>query len=112
MCFDGTVRVFYALVDRNRNEKENWYDRECHLIKDIIDPSSPEMDTGFVLPDCINEMVEFAEKLSQGIKFVRVDLYEDNERFFFGEMTFFHCGGFLRMQPEKWEEKLGSWIEI
>ena len=53
-------------------------------------------DKNFKLPkpDCMNEMFEIAGKLSEGIPFLRVDLYCVNERPYFGEMTFFPASGF------------------
>ena len=39
-------------------------------------------------------MFSIASRLSQGIPFVRVDLYQSGERVFFGEMTFYPQSGF------------------
>ena len=57
-------------------------------------------------------MLSFAGEISKGKKFVRVDLYENNENFYFGELTFFPYGGYVILQPESWEQKLGDWIKI
>lgn len=39
-------------------------------------------------PDCLKEMISIASKLSKGFPFVRVDLYQINNKPIFGEMTF------------------------
>jgi hypothetical protein len=57
-------------------------------------------------------MKEIAAKLSKGMKFVRIDLYELNGRIYFGEYTFFHGGGFRLSEPEEWERRMGDWIEL
>lgn len=57
-------------------------------------------------------MKQIATKLSQGIRHVRIDLYQLNGKIYFGEYTFFHGGGFRLMQPLSWEEKLGDLIKI
>ena len=38
-------------------------------------------------------MIAIAEKLSEGLPEVRIDLYEINGRVYFGEMTFFSQSG-------------------
>ena len=42
----------------------------------------------------MDEMFEIAGKLSEGIPFLRVDLYYINGRPYFGETTFFPASGF------------------
>ena len=58
------------------------------------------------------EMKEVARKLSKGIPFVRVDLYLINKKIYFGELTFFHDGGSVLIEPFEWERKLGDWIKL
>ena len=55
---------------------------------------------------------EIAMKLSHGMKFVRIDLYQLNGTVYFGEYTFFHGGGFAPFKPDKWERRLGDWINL
>lgn len=63
-------------------------------------------------PYLFNEMKAIAEKLSQGIPFVRVDLYVIGGNIYFGELTFFHNAGFCSIHPESWEKTLGGWIKL
>ena len=42
----------------------------------------------------MDQMFSIAKTLSQGIPFVRVDLYECNNQIYFGELTFFPQSGF------------------
>ena len=42
----------------------------------------------------MDEMFAIAAKLSQGMPFVRVDLYQSNDQIYFGELTFFPDSGF------------------
>lgn len=55
-------------------------------------------------------MKALAEKLTQGMKFVRLDLYEIDGQVYFGEFTFFHGGGFYLFKPDHWEKDLGDLI--
>lgn len=110
-CFNGSARLMYTVSGRGESEKENWFDMELNPV-DIIDPTSPVTSDSYDIPMRFEEMKQFAESLSKNTKFVRVDLYYNNERFYFGELTFFPFGGFLLLKPEKWESKLGTWITL
>ena len=57
-------------------------------------------------------MKELASKLSQGIPHVRVDFYEVGGNVLFGELTFYHWGGFVRFEPRDWDYKFGEWIVL
>jgi len=57
-------------------------------------------------------MQELCKKLAEGIPHVRVDFYEVNGNLFFGEMTFFAQGGFLKLHPDSWENEWGDLIEL
>ena len=57
-------------------------------------------------------MLEFSKKLAVNIPFVRIDWYEVNKKLYFGEITFFPNSGFEKFEPEEWNEKLGSWINL
>lgn len=54
------------------------------------------------------KMLEIAECLSGGIPFLRVDLYEINNRIYFSELTFYPAGGYMPFVPEEWDRKLGN----
>lgn len=51
---------------------------------------------GFTLPkpEGIDAMFELAEKLSKGIPYARVDLYNLDGRIYFGEITLFPASGY------------------
>ena len=70
------------------------------------------MKEGFAKPLQYEKMVELAEKLSQEIPFVRVDFYEVDGKIYFGELTFYPGSGFEEFTPEKWDYKLGEWIDL
>ena len=57
-------------------------------------------------------MKELARILSAGIPHLRVDFYEINGKIYFGELTFYHCGGFAKIYPEDWNLKIGEWLKL
>lgn len=63
-------------------------------------------------PKHFDEMIIIAKQLSQNIPFVRVDLYEINEKVFFGELTFTPCSGLMLFTPPEWDKTIGDYLEI
>lgn len=70
------------------------------------DPETPSR------PQHLDEMLEISRKLSAGIPFLRVDMYEINGKVYVGEMTFYSWAGFEPFNPEQWDYTLGSWLEL
>ncbi len=69
-------------------------------------------EDGYVFPDAIHDIIEYAEKLSKGIPQVRVDFYYDREKVLFGEMTFYTWGGFMRFHPDEADFMLGDMFTL
>ncbi len=109
-CFNGQPVIMFIATDRSTDVKFDFFDMDFnHLdIVNIHDQSGLEIEK----PAMFDEMKELAAKLSQGMKFVRIDLYEIAGKIYFGEFTFFHGGAFWPMHPEKWEKELGDLIKI
>ena len=64
------------------------------------------------LPTNFQEMIQIAEKLSKGIPFVRIDLYNVNGRIYFGEITFFPASGMGQFTSYEWDEKIGEMLKL
>ena len=64
------------------------------------------------LPDEIEEIIAFSEKLAEGIPEVRVDSYLIDGKVMFGEMTFYTWAGLIPFDPPEYDEILGSWINL
>ena len=111
-CFHGQPRLTMIATDRFTDHPAyNYFDNEFHWLP--IDWGSPRSETLTVRkPEKFAEMLDIAGKLSEGIPFVRVDLYLVDNQIYFGEMTFFDGGGMDRVSPESWDETLGSWITL
>lgn len=60
------------------------------------------------------EMRRIAERIAQYIDnpFVRIDLYDVNDRIYFGEVTFYPAGGMTPFLQHEWDDILGSWMDI
>lgn len=88
-CFNGVPMYCQVMCEREFNThifKMNVYDMQwepqVHFFKNTL--NIKEIDK----PSKFEEMKKIAKILSEGFKFVRVDLYEINGKVKFGEMTF------------------------
>ena len=111
-CFDGKPVIMFIATERASGDtKFDFFDMDFNHL-DIVN-IHPQSDKGEIeKPVCFEEMKQIAAKCSQGMKFVRIDLYEIDGKVYFGEYTFFHGGAFWPMKPEHWEKDLGDLIKI
>lgn len=112
LCSDG--KVFCSFVCSERRKKEGlavdffdleWnhmpFQRHYRNSKNIIKkPKNYEL------------MIDLAEKLSKGLKFVRIDFYECKDKVYFGEYTFYPGSGLEEFKPDEWDNKLGDFIKL
>lgn len=94
-CFNGNVDCVMVCYDRASGDtKFYFFDQNWNLKR--INKRGIEAPAGFSLPKpaCIDEMFSLAARLSEGLPFVRVDLYQSCGRVFFGEMTLYPQSGF------------------
>ena len=109
-CFEGVPKLVQVMTNRKTDFRIDWYDMNFNHLQIISD--HPQSDEENSKPSTFEDMKIIAKILSEGIKFVRIDLYEYNSKIYFGEYTFFHGGGFQFLQPDEWEYRMGSWIEL
>lgn len=110
-CFNGEPKLIQVDFDRFKAHKRNIYTIEWqYLDVKIKYPNIP--DIIIQKPEKLEDMLEYAKKLSKGIPHVRVDFYSINESIYFGEMTFYHGSGFEEFEPQTLGERMGNWIEL
>ena len=63
-------------------------------------------------PTCLDEMIQISKKLSAGIPFVRVDLYEVCSKVYFSEMTFFPCSGLMPFKEIEDDYEIGNYLVL
>jgi len=109
-CFNGEPQMTLVVTYHPTGLKYDFYDMEFNHL-DVFN-LHPNSDAPIEKPARFEEMRQIAAKLSQGMRFVRIDLYELNKRIYFGEYTFYHGGGFQLFHPEKWERQMGEWLDL
>ena len=112
-CFNGVVKAMFVATERQKKGEEvkfDFYDAEYNHLP--FRQGHPNAKKPTERPETYAQMIQLAEKLSQGLPHVRVDLYEVNGKNYFGELTFFHHDGFVAFEPEEWDYTFGSWLEL
>ena len=108
-CFNGEPEFLFVASDRGTEHlKFDFFDKEWNRL-----PITNAHEHNMALPpQYLNEMLEIARKLSKPFPHVRVDLYEEENKVFFGELTFYHFGGFTKFEPDEWDYKLGEFFDL
>lgn len=110
-CFDGKVKFLFVATGRQSGDTRfDFFDTEFNHLPVIN--GHPNADITPTKPANFEKMIELAEKLSQGIRHVRVDLYNINGEIYFGEMTFFHWSGIIPFEPFEWDIKFGEYLHL
>ena len=111
-CFNGQVNCYKIDFNRQSKHQANYFDRDSNLLRfgEVICP--PDYDHTFSVGEEIPKMISYAEKLSNGIPFVRVDFYYCENKIYFGELTFFPASGWGKFEPSSADLILGNWLEL
>lgn len=108
MCFNGKVE--YVFVNAERDSKSgmifNIYDENFNLTD--FKREGLRTSNSIDKPKKFNEMVTIAEILSNDFPHVRVDLYNIEDKIYFGELTFFHGSGYVGFEPDNFDITLGN----
>ena len=115
-CFNGNPKYIAA---RKYDETEklyfyNYYDFNWTLtdIEDNRNHYRTNPNFKFAKPKNLNLMYEYAAKLSEEFVFVRVDLYEINNKVYLGELTFAPSNVCMSFKDEAQRIFLGNLLDI
>lgn len=114
ICFNGVPTFMQIISDRSGSSRRlNYYDMD---MKPIIGLSRKDFRTDFSIGDVMPKefalMKEYARKLSEPFKFVRVDFYEVDGRVLLGELTFTPGAFVFRYRNSKDEYRVGDMLKI
>lgn len=117
MCFDGEPKLLFLDLGvinpdqtYNHDYPRNIYDMDFNLLP--VWETRPNASYDVPKPENFERMVEIARTLSKPFPHCRVDLYNVDGKIYFGEITFYHGGGCNKIEPEEWDLKMGTWIDI
>lgn len=112
-CFHGVVRAMIVCHSRTHKHVNSYYfDREFRPL--YVHTRTIHMPDDLVIekPARFLEMRDLAERLSQGMPYVRIDLYDTPDGIRFGEFTFFGKSGFEYGYTLEGDRLLGSYLNL
>jgi len=112
LCFNGLPKLIQIHQNRESSEYTMDYYTTDWKKTDITKKGVKFSDVMIDKPDNLAEMLTIAKKLSQNTYFSRIDLYNVEDRIYFGEITLFPTSGFSPLSKEEDELLLGSWINL
>lgn len=63
-------------------------------------------------PSNLSSMLELAEKLARGTRFVRIDLFTIEDCIYFSEYTLYPTSGLIQFEPPEMDRVVGSWLKL
>lgn len=113
-CFGGEPRFLYVSrgLEDHATAQISFFDFDGNKLP--FKRSDYRNLQAFTKPENFEKMIGIAQTLAHKINgsFVRIDLYSLGEKIYFSEITFFPCSGYMPIEPEEWDQKIGSWIEL
>lgn len=110
-AFDGVPRFIQVDFDRFTDHKRNLYTPDWEYMEAAIQFPS---DGARIIPrpENLEEMLTLSAALGAGIPHVRTDFYSIRGKTYFGELTFFHGGGYETFTPASLGVLFGSFINL
>ena len=109
--FDGTVGVINTIwVDGNRTRRGAFHTADWERLPWAIERAPLEMP--LPRPKPLDAMVDAASRLAAGYDHLRVDFYDDGERFWLGELTVYSYSGLAPVAPDAADYSLGAFWKL
>ena len=111
-CFNGEPRFLYCGrgLTEDHSLRIDFYDldwrrmpfyrTDYHRLGSVPKPSHLE------------EMIGIARRLSAGVPFVRIDLFEVDGRVYFSEFTLCPASGHMPFVPKEYDRIVGQWLQL
>lgn len=110
-CFNGRPYSIWACYNRKKDSVEvATYDLEWNTVSNAGVSTSHYRAASQMLPKpaSLDKMLKAAALLSRGFSQVRVDLYEVDNKPYFGELTFTSAGGLMNFYTPEYLVELGK----
>nr|WP_319512543.1 ATP-grasp fold amidoligase family protein [uncultured Draconibacterium sp.] len=110
-CFNG--RPEFVQIDSARfgDHKRDFYDIDFNETLNFK-ITYPRSEHKHLRPENYDKMVKIAAELSNGFKYLRVDLYNIEGKIYFGEITFYPGNCNEPISPAYFENKIGQLLSI
>ena len=106
-CSYGEPKLLFVATDRYEGHtKFDYFTPEWEWID--VRNGHPNAGPSVKKPERLDDMLDYARKLSKGFPIVRVDLYCEFNQIIFGELTFLHFGGVTPFDPVEYDKTFGN----
>lgn len=106
-CIDGKVKMIQLNLSRWHNHARKYYDRNWNEL-DVRFVDHPSSTQDIPSPKNLGAMIEAAEKLAEHFSNVRIDMYNNEKKFYIGEITHVHGNANERFQDRESEQKVAK----
>jgi hypothetical protein len=105
---NGKCAFIQVDFDRFIDHSRSLYDENWNFIEGTL-----KFKQGIQInrPTNLNLMLDLARKISSGFDYLRVDLYDINERVYIGELTHYPGSGMEVFTPESMDYKFGDYFK-
>ena len=112
-CFNGIPHYLYESegLDNHETARISFVNIDWRVVGFGRTDYSPLRNL-LPKPERYDEMLSIAKRLSNGIPFLRVDLYEIDGQIYFGELTFSPCAGLMPFDPKEADFEVGKLLDI
>jgi hypothetical protein len=109
--FNGIPKMIQVDYDRFSVHKRNLYTTDWNYINAELEFPT-DANRHIDKPEKLTEMLELASHLSEGFPHLRTDFYSVGNKIYFGELTFYHGGGFEHFSPKEFEREISEYIKL
>lgn len=106
-CFGGKAKFIGYNLCLHGKTYTNMYDADWNYLN--VQKGYGNFDN-CMIPENRDEIIAVAEKLAAPFEFVRVDLYNVDNRIIFSELTFFSGGGMVPFDPPESDIQFGEYF--
>ena len=108
-CFHGKTAFIYVIADRimGKVAKLGIYDPEFHLLP-VSRCDEEALSRAIPKPENFDEMKRIAEMLASDFPEARIDLYSQDHKVLFGEITFYDGSGYMKFDPDNFDFEIGE----
>lgn len=111
--FNGKVKYVYGMADRALGKGVG-----CGIFNEKFEQmpyyraDEKKLERYLKRPLNYEKMVQIAETLGKPFPHARIDLYNQNNKIIFGEITFFDGSGYMKFKPDEFDYIMGKEFDI